>query len=191
MPQLTNDHLNRFCKRHSYFVETGTYEGDTVKTAINFGFKHIHSVEIESNIYKKACERFKNHDNVTIWNGDSPDILRNYIIPSLDDRAAFWLDAHRSTVLNVPGSDKYGRSALLHELDAISESSIKNHTIIADDVRLFDTIGWDFLKKEDYINKLMTINPNYNLIYLDGGFSYGRQFPEKDILVAYIPDDKE
>jgi hypothetical protein len=22
---------------------------------------------------------------------------------------------------------------------------------------------------------------------LDGGFSFGRQFPEKDILVAYIP----
>lgn len=185
MPQLTIDHLNRFSKKLN-FIETGTYKGDTVQTAIEYGFKNIHSIEIEPNLFKESSTRFKDNTNVNIWNGDSPDILRNHIVPNLKEQATFWLDAHRSMALQTPGSDKYGRCPLLHELDAIAESSIKDHVIIADDVRLFGTIGWDYLKKEDYIEKLMRINPNYTLVYLDGGFSFGRQFPEKDILVAYI-----
>jgi hypothetical protein len=34
----------------------------------------------------------------------------------------------------------------------------------------------------------MKINPNYVIDYLDGGFSFGRQFPPNDIMVAYVPD---
>jgi hypothetical protein len=187
MPQLTIEHLTRFSKKFN-FIETGTYKGDTVQTAIEYGFNEVHSIEIEPNLFKECQNRFKDNKNVHIWNGDSPDVLRENIIPSLKEPSTFWLDAHRSMALQTPGSDKYGRCPLLHELDAISESPIKNHLIIADDVRLFGTIGWGYLKKEDYIEKLMKINPNYVLEYLDGGFSFGRQFPEKDILVAFIPD---
>jgi|TARA_R110000868_G_scaffold132119_1_gene342607 hypothetical protein len=187
MPQLTLEHLQKYSKTYA-FIESGTYLGDTVKTAIEYGFESVHSIEIEPNLHKDAVEKFKDNTKVKIWKGDSPDIIRENIIPILKSSATFWLDAHRSLGLQTPGSDKYGRCPLLHELDSIAESPIKNHVIIADDVRLFNTIGWDYLKKEDYIEKLMKINPNYVIDYLDGGFSFGRQFPPNDIMVAYVPD---
>jgi hypothetical protein len=187
MPQLTIEHLQRYSKTYA-FIESGTYEGDTVKAALEYNFKHIHSIEIEPNLFKAAVEKFKDEPTVKIWQGDSPDVIRENIIMTLEKPSTFWLDAHRSWALQTPGSDKYGACPLLHELDAIAKSPIKNHVIIADDVRLFDTIGWDFLKKEHYIEKLMKINPNYVIEYLDGGFSFGRQFPPNDIMVAYVPD---
>jgi hypothetical protein len=98
------------------------------------------------------------------------------------------LDAHKSRLLKVPGSNKYGSCPLLHELDAINESSIKNHVIIVDDVRLFDTPNWDFVKKEDCIKKIMKINPNYVLEYIDGRCSWLDIVLKNDILIAYVPD---
>jgi hypothetical protein len=186
MPQLTIDYLTKYSKKNN-FIESGTYQGDTVKTAIEFGFKNIHSIEIFDTLYNNCVDMFKDDSQVKIWKGDSPDILREHIIPNLTEPSTFWLDAHRSFKLETPGSDKYGPCPLLHELAAIAESPIKDHVIFADDVRLFDTDSWDFLKKSDFIDALLKINPNYVIDYLDGGFSFGRQFPEKDILVAYIP----
>ena len=43
MPQLTIDYLTKYSKKNN-FIESGTYQGDTVKTAIEYGFKNIHSI---------------------------------------------------------------------------------------------------------------------------------------------------
>jgi hypothetical protein len=40
MPQLKMDYLNKYSEK-KVFVESGTYEGDTVQTAIDFGFEEI------------------------------------------------------------------------------------------------------------------------------------------------------
>jgi hypothetical protein len=184
MPQLTPDYLKKYAKKYA-FVETGTYEGDTVETAIKFGFTRIDSTELMLEFCIKARERFKGQRGVTIWHGDSPDMLR-HIVPTLYSPSTFWLDAHAVFTFDIPGSQKYGKCPLLYELDAIAQSPLNTHTIFIDDVRLFNTIGWDFLKKETVIDKLYSINPKYKIDYLDGGFSFGRQFPEKDIMVAYV-----
>lgn len=187
MPKLTTECLSKFSKKNN-FIESGTYQGDTVKTAIDFGFSKIHSIEIEENLYSSTVELFKNNNNVKIWNGDSPDVLREHIIPTLSESSTFWLDAHKSRLLQTPGSNKYGNCPLLHELDAISESLIKNHVIIIDDVRLFDTQNWDFVKKEDCIKKIMKNNPNYVLEYIDGRCPWQDIVLKNDILIAYVPD---
>jgi hypothetical protein len=187
MPKLTTECLSKFSKKNN-FIESGTYQGDTVKIAIDFGFNKIHSIEIEENLYSSAVELFKKNNNVKIWNGDSPDALREHIIPTLSESSTFWLDAHKSRLLQTPGSNKYGSCPLLHELDAISESSIKNHVIIIDDVRLFGTQNWDFVKKEDCIKKIMKINPNYVLEYIDGRCPWQDIVLKNDILIAHISD---
>ena len=185
MPQLRIEYLDKYSDK-KVFVESGTYEGDTVQTAIDFGFEEIHSIELLDKYYEMAKERFKNYPQVKIWKGDSPDILREEIIPNLKHQATFWLDAHRSGKLEVPGSEKYGACPLVYEVTEIGKSAIKNHVIFADDHRLFDTQGWDFLKKSDYIDAVMAINSNYKFVNLDGGFSFGRQFPDDDIFLAYV-----
>jgi len=186
MGRLTLEYLQKYSKQYS-FIETGTYQGDTVKTADNYGFKTIHSIEIFQPLYEQCTETFKNDPHIKIWQGDSPDVLRE-IVPTLNKQSTFWLDAHRSGVLMTPGSEKYGACPLVDEVNAIALSPIKTHVIFADDQRLFGTPGWDYLQKDDYLNAILKINPNYVFEYLDGGFSYGKTFPADDIIVAYVPE---
>jgi DNA-binding protein YbaB len=57
MPQLTLEHLQKYSKTYA-FIESGTYLGDTVKTAVEYGFESVHSIEIEPNLHKDAVEKF-------------------------------------------------------------------------------------------------------------------------------------
>ena len=82
MPQLTLDHLQKYSKKYA-FIESGTYLGDTVKTAMEYGFESIHSIEIEPTLYKDVSEKFKDTTNVKIWKGDSPDVIKESINESI------------------------------------------------------------------------------------------------------------
>ena len=116
------------------FIETGTYGGDTVKKAIDIGFKEIYSIEYDKSRYEKCKKMFEQYSNVTIIHGDSkieiPKLLKN-----INASATFWLDAH----YNADGaecSDEW--CPLKGELESIKEHYIKNHTILIDDMRLMD-----------------------------------------------------
>lgn len=147
------------------FVETGTYMGDTVKLALEYGFKEIHSIELNDELYEAAVEMFKDVPNVYIWHGDSYNIMPKIIGHIGDQPATFWLDAHASGPLTGGES---GGSPVVHELKIIAESSYKKHTIFIDDRRLFGSAEWSFVKFEDAINALKNINENYVLSFLDG-----------------------
>jgi hypothetical protein len=147
------------------FVETGTYLGETVDLVLKTKlFKTIHTIELNDTLYNDAVAKYKNEKIVKLWHGDSIDSLKD-IVSKLKEPATFWLDAHASGEL-VGG--KSGGSPVLDELDIIASSPIKTHTIIIDDCRLFGSAEWSFVKKEDAIERIMKINPDYKLHYLDG-----------------------
>lgn len=185
MGQLNLDYLNAYSKHTNVFVETGTYQGDSVQTAVEFGFKELHSIELSNELYQACQLRFKNNPLVHLHNGDSPNVLKS-LMSRITTRCTFWLDAHYSYSLNTPGSTCYGPNPMLHELDAISTSLIKDHVIFIDDCRLFGSKSWNYLSKESVLEKLFQINPNYQLEYLSGRQSFGFVNPTDDILVAYI-----
>jgi len=185
MGQLNNSYLTTYSNSTTVFVETGTYHGDTVAVAADFGFQEIHSIEINQQLFNKCQQRFAQNDRVKIYYGDSPDVLQQ-ILPCMSARCTFWLDAHRSFSLNTPGSNVYGPNPLVQELDAIASSNRNDHIIFIDDCRLFDTESWDFLSRQAVIDLLLKINPNYKIKYLDGGTSFGVVNPMDDILVAYL-----
>ena len=147
------------------FVETGTYIGETVDMILSFKkYKNIHTIELNEGLYNDAVAKYKGNKRVTCWQGDSIDCLKT-IVENLDTPATFWLDAHASGEL-VGG--KSGGSPVLDELDIIASSKVKDHTIIIDDCRLFGTAEWSYVNKEDAVNKIMSINPDYKIHYLDG-----------------------
>lgn len=146
------------------FIETGTYIGETVDMILKTDYKTIHTIELNDDLYKDAVNKYKNVDRVNCWHGDSIDCLKT-IVENLEGPATFWLDAHASG--NLVGG-KSGGSPVLDELDIIGSHSCKEHTIIIDDCRLFGSDEWSFVKKEDALEKLKQINPNYNFYYLDG-----------------------
>jgi len=174
MGKLTTAYLQEYAAGDT-FIETGTYHGDTVQVAKDFGFKKIHSVELHKDLFENCKKRFSGQEEIKIWEGDSVDCLQ-LILKSVQGQATFWLDAHASGPL--PGG-KYGGSPLVHELKEIGKHSVKNHVIIIDDMRLFGTGEWDFLSKDDVVDALIEINYKYRVTYIDG------EIPG-DIMVARV-----
>lgn len=174
-----SSHLNLECltkySNGDVFVETGTYMGDTVRLAKDFGFKTIHSIELDDNLFDRAVNLFKSDPSIHIWHGDSIDALIE-IMKHLDAPATFWLDAHASGPL--PGG-KSGGSPVVDELNIIKAHHIKEHTIFIDDRRLFESAEWSYVKEEDAMRVLTEINPDYKIYLLDGHI-------EADVICATV-----
>lgn len=176
MGNLKVEYIEKYSPK-TVFVETGTHLGDTIEEMKGL-FDELHSIEINQQLFENAVKRFDGDVNVTIWNGDSPDILPQ-ILNNTTEQITFWLDGHASGPLK---GGKYGGSPLVNELECIKNHVRNDHVIFIDDVRLFGNLEWDGLQKEDVLDLLKEINPKYNIIYLDG-------YIENDVLLAYIEDE--
>lgn len=159
---LTEEYLQRY-GNGDIFVETGTYMGETVKLALGAGYNRIYSCELNEPLYNDCVKMFRDNPNVTILLGDSIDCLED-ILSRITGPATFWLDAHASGPL-VGG--KSGGSPVVDELKLIAKHDCKEHTIFIDDRRLFGSAEWSFVREEDAIAVLQSINPNYNIHFLD------------------------
>jgi hypothetical protein len=157
-PQGFHGHPNR------YFVETGSFGGEGIQKALNAGFSEIHSLDIELSFVRHCRQRFSNQPNVHIWLRDSGTQLLE-VIENLKAPITFWLDGHRGT----PGPEGQKNTPLMEELDQIKRHPIKTHTILIDDLHCCNTILFDFLSREDIVNKVLEINPNYTITFEPGG----------------------
>lgn len=164
------------------FIETGTASGEGVVVALEAGFSQVISIEANPDVYVKACERFQGEDRVTLVMGDSGIVLPG-LIAAIKIPVTFWLDAHYShgECDLGPGVNK---CPVLHDLRAIAQHAIKNHTIMVDDIRYFRQGGiplWHMYTLGDIMEVVMDINPNYRLSFRDG-------HAKDDILVCTIED---
>jgi len=164
--------------KNDYFVETGSFKGDTIDIVNKSGlFKNIYSIEYSKEYYDAVCNRFKDSKNIMIFNGTSKtdlwEIIRNIHTP-----ITFWLDAHW-TGSQVANEDPVLICPILDELEQIKKHPIKTHTIMVDDMRLMN--GRDFpVNIANILNKILEINPNYKFL------GYNDSECEGDILVAFI-----
>jgi hypothetical protein len=62
------------------------------------------------------------------------------------------------------------------------KSSCKNHTILIDDRRLLGTDEFMFITEDQIREKLLEINPDYEITYEDG-------YQANDIIVARIKNE--
>lgn len=177
MGELTKEKLDMYSVGDT-FIETGTQFGGTIKRALDYGFKTIHTVELNPDYVQVARDSFGHVEGVHIYEGDSPDFLRE-LCPTLDKPCTFWLDGHKTGGPSGE-SEKYGWGPVLAELHAIATSPCKEHVLYLDDVRDFGSYGWPL--KEQIIQAIMDINPNYKIHYVDG---HHDRFPN-DILVATV-----
>ena len=169
------------------FIETGTYLGDGVARALDAGFKVVVSIELDKKRYLYAKNRFKNNKNVRIIHGNSGIELVK-LLKKVKEPCTFWLDAHycgEPIEMGVEIANKW--CPMNEELEAINQHNIKNHTILIDDMRCIDLQHIDtktqkpvgFPGKQNLLNKITEINPNYKIRYLPGVI-------QDDVLVAYI-----
>jgi hypothetical protein len=175
---------------NSVYIETGYFRGESLKFAISTGFKKLHSIEINKVFYEQGLYEFENHENIFLHLGSSLDVLPS-LLDNLNERATFYLDAHDLNYagMNPSSYEKKHGCPIIDELEIIKSHKIKNHTLIIDDLRVFD--GLDNKNKpyswaegtnisiQKIKEKVLEINSDYKFIEEDGVI-------ENDVLVCYI-----
>lgn len=163
------------------FVETGCHEGNTLMKAAVAGYQAVYSCDINQHSVDHAINQIKETGvKYNIECRASEDYLRT-ILPALNDRVTFWLDAHGWG----------GGVPTFAELDIIREVCPRNdHTILIDDISIFFKDNLEDLK-----NKIMGINADYKIELKSIHALPDLEFaipdgPTPDILVATIDEGK-
>lgn len=162
------------------FIETGTADGEGIAVALEAGFEKVVSIEVNPDVFLKACRRFMDNDRVLLVMGDS-SLHLPHIISNLEEKATFWLDSHWSTGECDMGPD-VNKCPILHDLRAIAGSPIKDHILLVDDIRYFRAGGlpqWSNVSLGDIMEVVMDINPAYRMSFRDG-------FEKDDVLVCEV-----
>ena len=163
--------------KNKILIEGGTSLGWGTATAIQAGFEKIYTIELLKNLFEDAQNMFSNQiksGQVVTINGDTQTVL-GQILEEVNQTATFWLDAH----FGKKYKGEKPRCPLLAELDVIKQHSIKTHTLLIDDMRLFGKAAHDFITIEQVKQKILEINPNYKISFLDSNV-------KNDILLAKI-----
>jgi hypothetical protein len=117
-----------------FFVETGTFKGDTADWAARH-FERVWTVEADATLAARAQARFPGTPNVTCVAADSREGLTR-IVPQLDRPALFWLDAHWCGSDPTETAGTADQCPLLGEIAAINASPHR-HIVLVDDARYF------------------------------------------------------
>ncbi len=157
---LTIETLSKYPNKN--FVETGTFKGGSVLTALSCGFDSVYSVELHKPYFDYCVALYKDEPRVVLYNGDSALLLWD-MIKDIKEPITFWLDGHIER--NLPFGIK--PIPIMEELLAIGKHPIKNHTILIDDRRVMGTDVWFGLTEQEVIKGLMKINKDYVISYED------------------------
>ena len=143
-------------------IETGSGGGGGIQYALRYGFKEIHSVEINKKNYDYCVNLFKTNKNVNLYFGDSLDVLPK-ILAKIKTKATFLLDAHIADIKQIHGKKI---CPILEELKMIvNHSKMYNfrHSILVDDSRFFSGAVEFFgnINLSDIEKTVMDIDPTY------------------------------
>lgn len=165
---------------NTVFIETGSFQGDSIQDALEAGFSKIYSIELFPQWYYHCAKRFKDNAQVNLFLGDSAEVLE-VVLTQVYEPATIWLDGHYSGPGTALGKT---HTPLLSELKALQKHPIKTHTILIDDIRQLGSPELDFIEKEELIAEILKVNPLYEISY-DEGVIPG------DVLVAQIKETQE
>lgn len=164
-------------------VETGSFHGEGIEEALLAKFEKIISFEIVPALHQECLVKFKGNEKVQLILGSSANLLLE-TIKSIETPITFWLDGH--FCFGPSSYDPDFICPLLQELEQIKQHPIKNHTILIDDRRLFVRTpakglddGMLDVSEAEVIEKLKSINPDYNIKY-ENGIQPG------DIIAAFV-----
>lgn len=115
-------------------VETGTFRGDTTVFLAQH-FRETHTIEVVPALAELARERFTNQPSITVWDGDSSDVLRLLLL-QLKGATLFYLDGHDSGGVTGKGLKA---CPVREELEIIYSSGENRISVVIDDARLFGT----------------------------------------------------
>merc|ERR1711865_130883 len=141
---------------YKVFVETGTYQGDTIMAVCGL-FDRAYTVEVDPMLFAMARTRGMTETNVEFLLGNSPRVIADQILLKEAEAPICWfLDGHYSG--GMTGHNGQQDVPLLEELRAIAAAwSSQPHTIIIDDAHLFGSAhaeDWSGVTEESIMQAL-------------------------------------
>lgn len=181
MSEFSQNFMKWCAQKSSVFIETGTFKGTTTRLASKY-FKKVYSIEINKENHDYSKKRLQNRNNITLILGDTVKEFPKLLKKECNSKITYWLDAHPMD----PSIDK--DCPLLVELDKIKELTNTNESIIIiDDLqRCYNSAG-DYPKVEELTEKLLAINPNYQIKELPFK-SWGVKKGKPSVLCASVED---
>jgi len=159
MPTLTKINLTDILKsinidkeHYPYFVETGTYLGDTILGFID-EFKKLYTIELSLNLFNEFNLKNYDKEKLVSFLGDSGVVIKD-VINLIDGNTIFFLDGHYSSCNTARGKKDV---PLQNELKNINDYFKYDALIIIDDLRLFGTNiteDWSYINKENLLDIL-------------------------------------
>jgi hypothetical protein len=137
---------------YNFFVETGTYQGETILSMYPY-FEKSFTIELSEKFYSEFNK--KDYDNTKLQSlfGDSSTVIKE-VIPNLNNKTIFFLDGHYSSCGTAKGVKDV---PLYEELESINNFFPYECIIIIDDLRLFGTNlseDWSEIDAKKIINLL-------------------------------------
>lgn len=159
MPTLLKEDLNKIInlfglekKEYKFFVETGTYMGETI-LRFEDEFEKLYTIELSDSLHADFIKKNYNKNKIISILGDSSEKLKD-VIDNLNDKTIFFLDGHYSSCGTAKGKKDV---PLYEELEKISKKMEHESIIIIDDLRLFGTNlneDWVDINKESLLDIL-------------------------------------
>lgn len=149
-------------------IETGCWMGDGVERSLLSGFEKVYTCDINPDFIAKAKEKFKD-ENVVAEVEESQEFLKK-VLSTIDEKVVIFLDAHFMPIDEQKQNLGFGEISvkdgidpcpLMKELEIIKNHHINDHVILIDDFQCFETWMFDYLKFDDVIDFVKTINPKY------------------------------
>ena len=139
-------------------VETGTYIGDMVAAMVG-DFQTIHTIELDTALFRSARKRFKNRPNVRLYQGDSGVVINEVlsVIGKSPGRVVFWLDGHDSG-----GVTAHSECPLVKEVRTIL-SNRPQDVVLIDDFHLFG-VADDYPTVEEVEDIVGNLSPNSKVL---------------------------
>jgi len=116
------------------FLETGTYQGSSLRHAAQFGFHRLISIEADPDLAARVAGDFRDDPRVAIHVGDSLQWLPK-VLDALSDVYSLccWLDAH------YPAGPAVTELPLLQELGLLAAyPGFRASVILIDDRRIYE-----------------------------------------------------
>jgi hypothetical protein len=169
MPSLNKtflDSLKDDYTKYPCFIETGTFNGDTI-FALELFFTKLYTIEFSEKYYTNTKNKY-NGDKIHFILGDS-SIVFGTLLHNITEKTIFFLDGHWSGY-DTGHSEK--DCPLYEEITHINNLFRNEAIIIIDDFRLFGlnassgklSEDWSDINKETILNILQSrINKVYHL----------------------------
>jgi len=151
------------CFVNPVFVETGTFRGGGIMTALSVGFERAYSADIDTRATRatrRICDQ-EGLSNVELFTKPSPLFLGE-VIPQITEPITFWLDAHPGGYDLNPDN-----CPVWDELKVISKLCQVPYTILIDDMRCFKPVN--YAKLLDAVNEIfISTDPDWRVHCVDG-----------------------